>query len=180
MRACPTGREGGLWALPDGLSEALPEGLSEALPEGLSEAVPEGLSEAVPGEGLSEALPGEGLSEALPGEGLSKALPGEGLSEALPGEGLGAVGADVGLLHAPLVRADVVGHAVLPLEALLADGAGVRLLVRVGEPVAVQVVHVSEGLPARLTRVVLPHLAGRRRHAARGTRGNLKRFDRQE
>lgn len=69
---------------------------------------------------------------------------------------------DVGFLHAALVRAHVVTHAVLPLEALLADGTGVRLLVRVGQPVAVQVVHVSEGLPAGLAGVVLPHLVGAR------------------
>jgi len=70
------------------------------------------------------------------------------------------VGADVGLLHPALVGADVVGHAVLPLEALLADGTGVGLLVGVGEPVAVQVVHVPECLPTRLTCMVLPHRAG--------------------
>ena len=51
----------------------------------------------------------------------------------------------------------MVAHAVLPLEALLADGAGERLLVRVGQAVAVEVVDVTEGLPARLAGVVLPH-----------------------
>ena len=45
--------------------------------------------------------------------------------------------ADVGLLHAPLVGADVVAHPVLPLEALLAHRAGEGLLVRVGQPVSV-------------------------------------------
>lgn len=49
-----------------------------------------------------------------------------------PGESFATVGADVGLFHATLVRAHVVAHAVLPLEALLADGTGERLLVRVG------------------------------------------------
>lgn len=80
--------------------------------------------------------------------------------------------ADVGFLHAALVRADVVAHAILPLEALLADGAGVRLLVRVRQPVPVQVVHVPEGLAAGLAGVVLPHLVGGR---AGGGRGVLSR-----
>lgn len=46
-----------------------------------------------------------------------------------PGESLSTVGANVGFLHAALVGAHVVAHAVLPLEALLADGTGERLLV---------------------------------------------------
>lgn len=50
-------------------------------------------------------------------------------SAALPGESLSTVGANVGFLHAALVGAHVVAHAVLPLEALLADGTGERLLV---------------------------------------------------
>lgn len=70
------------------------------------------------------------------------------------------MGADVGFLHAALVRAHVVAHAVLPLEALLADGAGERLLVRVGQAVAVEVVNVSEGLATRLAGVVFPHRDG--------------------
>ena len=78
----------------------------------------------------------------------------------VPREGLGAVRTDVRFLHAALVRAHVVAHPVLPLEALLADGAGVGLLVRVGQPVAVEVVDVPEGLPAGLAGVVLPHLVG--------------------
>lgn len=48
---------------------------------------------------------------------------------ASPGESLATVGADVGFLHTALVGAHVVAHAVLPLEALLADGTGERLLV---------------------------------------------------
>lgn len=68
--------------------------------------------------------------------------------------------ADVGFFHAALVRADVVAHAVLPLEALLADGTGERLLVRVGQAVSVEVVDVAKGLPARLAGVVLPHGVG--------------------
>lgn len=78
----------------------------------------------------------------------------------VPRKGLGAVRADVRLLHAALVRAHMVAHPVFPLEALLADGAGVRLLVRVGQPVAVEVVDVPEGLSTGLAGVVLPHLIG--------------------
>lgn len=56
----------------------------------------------------------------------------------------------------------MVAHAVLPLEALLADGTGVRLLVRVRQSMPVQVVDVSEGLSTGFTRVVFAHwiLAG--------------------
>lgn len=46
-----------------------------------------------------------------------------------PGESLATVGADIGFFHTTLVGAHVVTHAVLPLEALLADGTGERLLV---------------------------------------------------
>ena len=67
------------------------------------------------------------------------------------------MGAHVRFFHTALVGAHMVAHAVLPLEALLADGAGERLLVRVGQAVAVEVVDVTEGLPARLAGVVLPH-----------------------
>lgn len=78
----------------------------------------------------------------------------------VPRKGLGAVRADVRLLHAALVRAHMVAHPVFPLEALLADWAGVRLLIRVGQPVAVEVVDVPEGLSTGLAGVVLPHLIG--------------------
>lgn len=74
-----------------------------------------------------------------------------------PGERLATVGADVGFFHTTLVGAHVVAHAVLSLEALLADGTGERLLVRVGQSMAVEMVNVAESLPARLAGVVLPH-----------------------
>lgn len=74
-----------------------------------------------------------------------------------PGESLATVGAHVGFLHPTLVGPHMVAHAVLPFEALLADRAGERLLVRVGQAVAVEMVHVTEGLPACLAGVVLPH-----------------------
>lgn len=75
----------------------------------------------------------------------------------LPGESFATVGADVGFLHTSLVGSHMVAHAVLPLEALLADVTGERLLVRVGQAVAVEVVNVTESLPARLAGMVFPH-----------------------
>lgn len=77
-----------------------------------------------------------------------------------PGESLATVGADVGFLHTALVGAHMVAHAVLPLEALLADGTRERLLVRVGQAVAVQMVNITESLAAGLAGVVLPHRVG--------------------
>lgn len=79
---------------------------------------------------------------------------------ASPGECLGTVWTHVRFLHAALVRAHVVAHAIFPLKALLADGAGVGFLVGVREPVAVEVVDVSEGFATCLAGVVLPHLGG--------------------
>ncbi len=67
------------------------------------------------------------------------------------------MGTNVRFFHTALMGAHVVAHAVLPLEALLADGTGERLLVRVGQAVAVEVVNVTESLPACLAGVVLPH-----------------------
>ena len=49
----------------------------------------------------------------------------------------------------------MVCHAVLSLEALIANRTLEGLFVRMGELVPVEVVHVSEGLPTPLTRVVL-------------------------
>lgn len=74
-----------------------------------------------------------------------------------PGEGFATVGADVGLFHTALMGTHMVAHAVLPLEALLADGTGERLLIRVGQAVAVEMVNIAESLPARLTGVVLSY-----------------------
>lgn len=76
----------------------------------------------------------------------------------------------------------MVAHAVLPLEALLADGTREGLLVRVGQAVAVEVVDVAEGLPARLAGVVLPHrvgvgVGGPLRSEQRGRISTLRRLD---
>lgn len=89
------------------------------------------------------------------------------------------------------MRADVVGHAVLPLKALLADGALKGLLVRMGQLVAVQVVDVAKGLAAHLASVVLLDRLGgllgdvllrhvahrRRRHDTRRHRGGRRGED---
>ena len=49
----------------------------------------------------------------------------------------------------------MVRHAVLSLEALITNRTLEGLFVRMGELVPVEVVHVSEGLPTHLTRMVL-------------------------
>lgn len=77
-----------------------------------------------------------------------------------PGEAFPAHRADVGLVHAAVVGAGVVRHAVLPLEALVADGTLEGLLVRVGQLVAIEVVDVTEGLAAHLAAMVLLHGLG--------------------
>lgn len=51
----------------------------------------------------------------------------------------------------------MVAHAVLPLKALLADGTGIWFLIRVGQPVAIQVVHIPERLPTCLACMILPN-----------------------
>lgn len=76
------------------------------------------------------------------------------------GESLPTHGAYVRLVDAAVVGADMVRHAVLPFEPLLADGTLERLLVRVRQLVAVEVVHVSEGLATHVTSVVLFHRLG--------------------
>lgn len=54
----------------------------------------------------------------------------------------------------------MVTHAILSLEPLLADGTGVRLLIRMGQSMPVQMVHVSERLSTGLTSMVLPYRIG--------------------
>lgn len=82
----------------------------------------------------------------------------------------------------------MVGHAILSLEALIANGTLEGFLVRVGQLVPVEVVDVPEGLATHLTGVVLLHgLAGlldglRHRHgrgagAAAGVGGRGRRSD---
>ena len=53
------------------------------------------------------------------------------------------------------MRANVVGHPVFPLKALLADGALKRLLVGMGQLVAIQVVDITKCFATHLTPVVL-------------------------
>ena len=80
--------------------------------------------------------------------------------ENIPGEALPTDGADVRLVNSTIVGADVVCHAILPLEPLLADGTLERLLIRVRQLVAVEVVHISEGLTTHVTAVILLHRFG--------------------
>lgn len=68
--------------------------------------------------------------------------------------------AHIGFLHSTLVGFDVMAHAILPLETLLADRAGEWLLVRVGQPMSVQVVHIPEGFTTGLACMVFPHGVG--------------------
>lgn len=72
-----------------------------------------------------------------------------------PGKAFPTYGTYIGLVDSPVMRADMVGHPVLPFKALLADGALERLLVRMRQLVAIQVVDVTKGLAAHLAAVVL-------------------------
>lgn len=68
--------------------------------------------------------------------------------------------ADVRLVNSSVMGADVVRHAILPFEPLLADGTLKWLLIRVGQFVAVEVIHISEGLTAHVTAMILFHRLG--------------------
>lgn len=61
----------------------------------------------------------------------------------------------VGFRDATFMRPHVVGHAILPLEALIANWTFKGFFVRVGQLVPVEVVDIPEGLSAHLTSVVL-------------------------
>lgn len=78
----------------------------------------------------------------------------------IPGKALPTDGADVGLVHAAIVRAYVIRHAVFPFESLLADRTLERLLVRMRQLVPVQVVDITEGFATHLAPVVLLHRLG--------------------
>lgn len=73
----------------------------------------------------------------------------------LPGKAFSTHRTNVRLVDSSVMRANMVGHPVLPFKALLADRALKRLLVWMGQLVAIQVVDVTEGLAAHLTAVVL-------------------------
>lgn len=72
-----------------------------------------------------------------------------------PREAFSTNTAGVGFRDATFVRPHVVGHAILSLEALIANGTFEGFFIRVGQLVPVEVVHIPEGLPAHLTSVVL-------------------------
>lgn len=111
----------------------------------------------------------------------------------LPGKAFPTDRTYIGLVDSPVMRANVVGHPVLPFKALLADGALERFLVWVGQLVAIQVVDVTKGLATHLAPVVfldgfggflddvlLRHVAHcRRRHdtCAWGNRGGRRGED---
>lgn len=92
----------------------------------------------------------------------------------LPGKAFPTHRTNIGLVNSAIVGADMVGHPVLPFKALLADGTLEGLLIRVGQLVAVQVVHVAEGLAAHVAAVVFLDRFGRflldvlLRHVAHG------------
>lgn len=79
----------------------------------------------------------------------------------VPGEALSTDRADVGLVHAAIMGAYVVRHAVFSLEPLLTDRTLERLLIRVRQLVPVQVVDITEGLATHFAPVVLLHRLGR-------------------
>ena len=62
----------------------------------------------------------------------------------------------VGAVHGALVAAQVVPHAVLPLESLLTHRALERPLVRMGQTVPPQVINVTESFAASFACVALP------------------------
>lgn len=78
----------------------------------------------------------------------------------IPREALPTDRADVRLMNSTVVGADVVCHAILSLKPLMADGTLEGLLVRVRQLVAVEMVHVSKGLPTHVAPVVLLHWFG--------------------
>lgn len=75
----------------------------------------------------------------------------------LPGESLAAVWADIRFFYPTLMRAHMVAHAVLSLEALLANWTRKRFLIRVGQAMAVEMIDVTESLSTSLTGMVLSH-----------------------
>lgn len=74
-----------------------------------------------------------------------------------PGESLAAVWADIRFFYPTLMRAHMVAHAVLSLEALLANWTRKRFLIRVGQAMAVEMIDVTESLSTSLTGMVLSH-----------------------
>lgn len=78
-----------------------------------------------------------------------------------PGKAFSTHRTYIGLVDTPIVRANMVGHAVLPFKALLADGTLKRLLVRMGQLVTIQVVYIAKGFAAHLASMVLLDRFGR-------------------
>lgn len=76
------------------------------------------------------------------------------------GEALPTDRTDVRLVNTTIMGADMVSHAVLPLEPLLADGTLKRLLIGVRQLVAVEVIYISEGFTTHIAAMILFHWLG--------------------
>ena len=78
----------------------------------------------------------------------------------IPGEALPTDRTDVRLVNSSVMGADMVCHAVLPLEPLLADRTLKWLLIRVRQFVAVEVIYISEGFTTHVATVIFFHWLG--------------------
>jgi len=78
----------------------------------------------------------------------------------IPREALPTHRADVGLVNSTIMGANMICHAILPLEPLLADGTLKRLLIRVGQFVAIEMVNISKGLTTHVTAMILFYWLG--------------------
>lgn len=79
----------------------------------------------------------------------------------VPGKAFPTHRTHIGLVDSPVMRANMVGHSVLPFKALLADGALKWLFIWMGELVAIQMVYITKGLATHLTPMVfLDRLGG--------------------
>lgn len=72
----------------------------------------------------------------------------------LPGKSFPTNWTHVRLVNTTVMRTNMVGHSVLPFKPLLADGALKRLLIWVGQLVAIEVVHITKCFATHLTPMV--------------------------
>lgn len=63
-------------------------------------------------------------------------------------------------MNSTIMGADMVCHAILPLESLLADGTLKWLLIRVRQLVAVEMIHIPEGLTTHVAAMIFFHWFG--------------------
>lgn len=78
----------------------------------------------------------------------------------LPGESLPTDRTDVRLVNSTIMGADMVCHAILPLKPLMTDWTLKWLLVRMRQFVAVEVVHIPEGLTTHVTAMIFFYWLG--------------------